>query len=85
MRMGPTELAAGALAGMAAAVMQAAVGRSCDRLLLLPPGEDSALAPRLVHRMAEEAGEDASRARAWSAGTVFQVGDGAFRGLAGRG
>ena len=79
--MRPTALAAGALAGMAAAAVQAAVGKSYERLLL-PPGEDSDLAPRLVHRAAEEAGHDASRAEAWTAGTLFHFGYGAFWGTA---
>lgn len=74
-------LALGVTAGMTASAVQAAVGKSYDRLLL-PPGEDSDLAPRLVHRIAEEAGEHASRAEAWSAGTLFHFGYGAFWGAA---
>lgn len=81
MTIRPRALAAGALCGMAAAAVQAAVGKSYERLLL-PPGEDSDLAPRLVHRASEEAGHDASRAEAWTAGTLFHFGYGAFWGAA---
>lgn len=72
-------LAAGAAAGTLAAAVQAMAGKAYERGML-PRGEDSDVAPRLVHRISEEAGHDASRAEAWVAGTLFHFGYGGFWG-----
>ncbi|HEV2146434.1 MAG TPA: hypothetical protein VGR37_03370 [Longimicrobiaceae bacterium] len=72
-------IARGAAAGVAASVAQAALGKSYEKLLL-PPGEDSDLAPRLVRRIAERAGERVSHAEKWALGTAFHLGYGAFWG-----
>lgn len=73
-------LARGALAGMAATVVQTAIGKS-EELLLLPPGEDSDIAPRLVERLGEAVGAEPSIPAKWVLGTLFHFGYGAFWGM----
>lgn len=76
-----TTIVKGAAAGVAAAALQAALGK-LEELLLLPPGEDADLAPILVDRLARRAGYGTSPAERWTAGTLFHFGYGAFWGAA---
>jgi hypothetical protein len=69
----------GALAGLVAAMAQVAVGKA-EEVLLLPPGEDSNVAPRFVERLAEHAGESLPDSWRWVLGTLFHFGYGASWG-----
>jgi hypothetical protein len=69
----------GALAGLVAATAQVAVGKA-EEVLLLPPGEDSNIAPRFVERLAEHAGESLPDSWRWMLGTLFHYGYGASWG-----
>jgi hypothetical protein len=70
-------LVRGAVAGAAAAIPQAVVGKA-EELLLLPPREDSNIAPRLVDRLeAKLTGRHPSDAGKWLLGTAFHFGYGA--------
>src|SRR5690606_18282387 len=69
----------GAAAGVAASVVQACVGKA-EELLLLPPGEDADIAPRLVDRMAQRFGARLPAAVKWGLGTAFHLGYGALWG-----
>jgi hypothetical protein len=66
----------GALAGAAASVPQAMIGK-IEEIIFLPAGEDSNIAPRLFDRLGRMAGENPSRAQEWILGTLFHVGYGA--------
>jgi hypothetical protein len=65
----------GALAGLVAAAAQVAVGKA-EEVLLLPPGEDSDIAPRFVERLAEHAGKSLPDSWRWALGTLFHFGYG---------
>jgi hypothetical protein len=74
-------LVRGAVAGAAAAIPQAAVGKA-EELALLPPWEDSNIAPRLVDRAeAKLTGRHPSEAGKWLLGTAFHFGYGAGWGM----
>lgn len=83
----PAAIVYGAIAGVAASVPQAVVGK-VEEILLLPPGEDSNIAPRLVDRMARRLGQNPSREEEWLMGTIFHLaygaGWGAMYGLSAR-
>jgi hypothetical protein len=71
------DLLHGALAGAAAAVPQAMVGKT-EELALLPPWEDSNIAPRLVDRVGTRIlGEHPSEVENWVLGAAFHFGYGA--------
>lgn len=76
----PQHLIRGAAAGVTASVVQAIVGKTED-LLLLPPSENSHMAPRLMARAASAFGEGLSPAERWTLGTLFHVGYGAAWGV----
>ena len=63
----------GAVAGAAASVPQAIVGRLED-VLLLPPDEDANIAPRLVDRVGRAMGEHPSKGQEWVLGTLIREG-----------
>jgi hypothetical protein len=69
----------GAAAGVAASIVQAFVGKA-EELLLLPPGEDADIAPRLVDRVAQRFGARLPPAVKWGLGTAFHLGYGALWG-----
>lgn len=69
----------GAAAGLGAAVVQAAIGKTEERAFDLEHG-NSHLAPRLMQRLAEKAGESLSDPARWALGTAFHLGYGAFWG-----
>lgn len=71
----------GAAAGMAAAAVQALVGKTEEKAFL-PRDGDSDLAPRLVERLADFAGTSLSHETRWAAGTVVHFGYGAAWGIA---
>lgn len=73
-------LARGAAAGVGAAVIQAAIGKTEEKLLL-PPWEDADIAPRLMERLGEMAGVEIDDATKWVLGTVFHFGYGAAWGM----
>ena len=73
-------LTRGALAGMAAAGIQAVIGKTEDRLFL-PPHENSDFAPRLVHRLGQDVGVDVPEWAKWTLGTGFHFGYGAMWGM----
>lgn len=73
-------LGRGVAAGFAATLVQTAVGKASEKLLRLPPREDSNIAPRLMHRLAAHAGHDLSSPAKWALGTVFHFGYGASWG-----
>ena len=81
MRSTPSTLLRGAAAGVAASVVQAAIGKAED-LAFLPPHESADIAPRLVDRLAKKAGLEPERSTEWVLGTVFHVGYGAAWGMA---
>ena len=74
-------LVRGAIAGAAASVPQAAIGKA-EEILFLPPGEDANIAPRLLDRLAGMFGDNPSRQEEWMMGTVFHVLYGAGWGAA---
>lgn len=74
-------IAQGATAGVVASFVQAMVGKTEEKLLL-PPWEDSNLAPRLMARPAGDLGTMLSAAQRWTLGTAFQLGYGAAWGVA---
>lgn len=78
-RSNASVLLKGAGAGIAATLVQTAVGKTYDALLL-PPGEDSHLAPRLVDRLGRAVGADPSEPEEWALGTAFHFGYGCFWG-----
>jgi hypothetical protein len=67
--------AMGALAGLMACLVQTTVGAVLNRVLL-PPGHDNNIAPRLVHQSARKLGHRTSPALDWLLGTLFHVGYG---------
>lgn len=71
----------GSGAGVAAALLQAVAGKAYD-VVLLPPGEDSHLAPRLVDRVGRAVGIRPTEPEEWALGTAFHLGYGAFWGAA---
>lgn len=71
----------GAAAGVAASVVQAAIGKTEEKLML-PPWEDSNIAPRLVDRVLDRFGVDPSPATEWILGTGYHLGYGASWGAA---
>lgn len=71
----------GALAGCVASTIQAAIGKTEEKLLL-PPHEDADIAPRLVKALARQAGTDVSPAQKWVLGTLFHYAYGAGWGAA---
>lgn len=73
------DLVHGIGSGLAAGVLQVMVGKAEEKLLL-PPGEDADIAPRLVRRLAEGVGERVSPPTAWVLGTAFHFGYAAFWG-----
>lgn len=83
MREGTTEEAVlGAAAGVLASVVQAAIGKTEEKLML-PPWEDSNIAPRLVDRVLRRAGvDDPSLAAEWVLGTGYHLAYGAAWGAA---
>lgn len=72
-------LARGAAAGLAATLVQTAVGKA-EELAFLPPGENSDFAPRLVHRLGQDVGVDVPESAKWTLGTLFHLGYGATWG-----
>lgn len=72
-------LIAGAAAGLAGSIVQAALGKA-EELAFLPEWEDSNFAPRLMDRLAERTGHDLPTSAAWALGTVFHLGYGATWG-----
>jgi hypothetical protein len=66
----------GAVAGTVASVVQAAVGKTED-LLLLAPHESADIAPRLMARIAAMQGKTLTWTERWTLGTVFHLGYGA--------
>lgn len=66
----------GGIAGAAASLVQAAVGKTED-IAFLPPREDSNIAPRLMDRLSRMRGRSLSTAGSWTLGTVFHLGYGA--------
>lgn len=79
--MTATTLAAlrGAAAGLAASVVQSAVGAT-ESLLLLPEDEDANIAPRLIDRLARDVGKEMPLEAEWLLGTLFHLGYGATWG-----
>jgi hypothetical protein len=77
----------GALAGIAAGTIQVLVGLLIEKLLL-PPGEDNEISPRLVDRLLKRAHKPTSPLLDWLLGTVFHfaygAGWGALYGVARR-
>ena len=73
-------LARGAVAGVAASLIQAGIGKTEEKLFL-PPWEDSNFAPRFMHRLAQDVGVDLPESGKWALGTVFHLGYGAFWGM----
>lgn len=69
-------LTRGAVAGAAASVPQAVVGK-VEELILLPPSEDSNIAPRLIDRLGRMIGEHPSPTQKWLLGSLYHVGYGA--------
>lgn len=69
----------GVESGLAAGMVQVIVGK-VEEKLLLPPGEDADIAPRLVRRLADDVGERLSPPTAWALGTAFHFGYSAFWG-----
>ena len=67
--------ATGAAAGLAASVVQTGVGFAIDRVLL-PPGHDNNIAPRLVDRLGRRVGHHTPSAFEWAAGAAFHFGYG---------
>lgn len=72
-------LARGAAAGVAAGIVQVALGKAED-VLLLPPRENADFAPRLVKRLAKGVGVHTSEMAEWALGTAFHFGYAAFWG-----
>lgn len=70
----------GAAAGMIACTVQAAIGKSEEKLFHLAPGE-SDFAPRLMRRLSGQAGHTLSKEGQWVLGTAFHYGYGAFWGM----
>ncbi len=67
------------MAGLGASVIQVMIGKA-EEILILPPGEDSNIAPRLMARLAEDVGEDLSEREKWALGTAFHLGYAIFWG-----
>jgi hypothetical protein len=67
--------AIGAGAGVVASVVQAAIGVALDKLLL-PPGHDNNIAPRLINRTARQLGHRSNPVVDWLLGTGFHLGYG---------
>lgn len=65
-------LVRGAAAGVIACVVQTTIGKTGETLFL-PAWEDSNIAPRLMQRMAEQAGQDLPPASRWMLGTGFHL------------
>lgn len=63
----------GSAAGLAAGVVQVAVG-AAESALFLPPHEDANIAPRLMDRLAKDMGKDLSLEAEWALGTAFHFG-----------
>ncbi|HET7274215.1 MAG TPA: hypothetical protein VFI91_03510 [Longimicrobiaceae bacterium] len=74
-------IALGATAGLAASIVQVAVGKAEEKLFL-PPSEDSNIAPRLMDRLSRKVGEDLSESQKWALGTAFHLGYAVFWGSA---
>lgn len=72
-------LARGVAAGVAASVVQAAIGKT-EEIAFLPPWEDANFAPRLVSRLAGRMGVDSSATENWAIGTLFHLGYAAWWG-----
>ena len=70
----------GMAAGVGASIIQVVVGKAEEKLLPLPRHEDANLAPRLIGRLARQAGTDAPTGSRWVLGTLFHLGYGAFWG-----
>jgi hypothetical protein len=70
----------GAVAGMAASVVQAGVGAS-ESIAFLPDGENANLAPRLMARVAGRLGGDLDGVERWTLGTLYHLGYGAGWGV----
>lgn len=81
MRINSDALLRGSAAGLGASVIQVMIGKA-EEILLLPPGEDSNIAPRLMARLAEDVGEDLSDEEKWALGTAFHLGYAVFWGAA---
>lgn len=71
----------GAVAGLAASTVQVIIGKLEEKLLPLPPHEDADIAPRLVGKVAENAGIETTKATRWTLGTLFHFGYGALWGM----
>ena len=75
----------GSAAGLAAGVVQVAVG-AAESALFLPDHEDANIAPRLMDRLAKDLGKDLPLEAEWALGTLFHFGYaatwGALYGLA---
>ena len=69
----------GVVAGLLAGTVQPVVGWVLDQTLL-PPGQDSNIAPRLVNRTARKAGHRTSAVVDWLGGVLFHYGYGAGLG-----
>lgn len=78
---GREEALLGAAAGVVGSVVQAAIGKTED-VLMLPPWEDSNVAPRLVDRVLDRFGIDPSPATEWILGTGYHLSYGAAWGAA---
>jgi hypothetical protein len=70
----------GAVAGLGASLVQAAVGAT-ESALLLPDHEDANIAPRLMDRLARDVGEEMPLEAEWLLGTLFHFGYGAAWGM----
>lgn len=71
----------GAIAGLGGTAVQTAVGLAFDKLLL-PKGQDSNIAPRLMNRLFRITGHGRDRARDWTVGMLFHTAYGAGVGVA---
>lgn len=70
----------GVAAGVAASIVQAMIGKTEEKLLL-PPRENSNIAPRLMARLAADLGQTLSVVERWTLGTGFHLGYGALWGM----
>lgn len=81
MRINKEALVRGSAAGLGASVVQVMIGKA-EEIVLLSPGEDSNIAPRLMARLAEDVGKDLSENETWALGTAFHLCYSAFWGAA---
>lgn len=69
----------GAAAGVTVSLVQAVIGKAEEKLLL-PPWENTNIAPRFMARLAADLGQTLSPVERWTLGTGFHLGYGAFWG-----